>query len=220
MNLFILFIILCVGTVLSTAYLHEQGSALATRTRGEICVYDAVHQYLPDLSHSYRMYDWMLLVFIFPLIYNIGTYHMGDFIYALLWLLIPIFIFRCITTVASIPTTTCGDKIDRDFGNWLKQYILGHSSDLNFSGHLAVAFALVLLMLTFGIIKSKIIWFSLLGSYGLFSSMSRSHYSIDILVAGAVVPLFFDWTFCKSASKDILWGGCSKPYFNENDTSL
>lgn len=209
MNLFILICILVVLTVLSTAYLHEEGNALAVRTNNEICVYDFVHQYLPNLSHSYRLYDWFLLVFLSPLLIFYGTYDFCDFVYSLMWLLVPLFIFRCFTTVASIPTRTCND-IDRDFGGFFRRHIFGSSSDLNFSGHLAFAFSLVLLMLSFGIIENKVLWLSLLGGYGLFSSMSRSHYSIDILVAFAVVPTFFDWTVCKSASKDLLWGGCEK----------
>lgn len=213
MNLFILIAILVCFTFISTAYLHEQGPQLSIRTNNEICVYDFIHQYLLDLSEYYHMYNVLLFVFVTPLIWNIGSYNPAKFFYDLLWLLVPIFIFRCVTICLSIPTRTT--NVDRDWGHWLKQYIFGNDFDLNSSGHISVAFGLVLLMLQYRIIENKALWFGLVGAYGLFSSASKNHYSIDVAMAFPVVIAFYDFSFCKSAVKDITVGGCAKGYFDD-----
>lgn len=207
MKLLLLIIILIIGTVLSTAYLHEQGEALAVRTKGIKAVHDIVHEYCPDLSHRYRAYDWLLLIFVAPLVINLGKYDLPAFIYSFAWVIVPIMIFRCITVCSSIPTRTT-NEIERDFGSWLKQHFTGASSDLCFSGHCSVALALILVMLRFKIIEKKVAWLSLFAAYGFFSTASRNHFTIDVLMCVPATLLFFDWTQCKSASKDLLWGGC------------
>ncbi len=213
MNLFFLIIVLIVLTVVSTAYLHEQGELLASKTSNEICVFDFVHNYLPDLSAYYDFYNIFLLIFISPLIWYIGTYDFIDFMYSLLWLLVPLFIFRCFTTCVSVPCATTGEYI-RDWGSWLKRYMFGSNHDCMPSGHTIVSLSLVLLMLQYGIVTNKVLWLGLVGAFGAFSAMSKNHWTIDVVMAVPTVFAFYDFIFCHSAVKDITVGGCSKPYFD------
>lgn len=214
MNLYILIVVLIIGTVISTAYLHEQGEALSQRTNNQICVYDFCHQFLPDLSDYYDIYNGLLLVFIAPLIWYLGTYDLSDFICSLVWLLVPIFIFRCITTCASVPTATTGEYT-RDFGSVFKRYIFGSNHDCLVSGHLCFALSVVLLMFQYNIVSNRVLWLGLVAAFGLFSATSKNHYTIDVIMAVPTVFAFFDFTFCKSAVKDLTVGGCSAPYFDK-----
>lgn len=213
MHLLFLIVILIIGTVISTTYLHEQGEALSIRTNNQICVYDFCHQFLPDLSDYYDLYNGLLLVFIAPLIWYLGTYDFADFMYSLVWLLVPIFIFRCITTCASVPTATTGEYT-RDWGSWFKRYMFGSNHDCLISGHCVFALSVVLLMFQYKIVTNQPLWLGLVGAFGLFSAMSKNHYSIDVIMAVPTVFAFYDFTYCKSAVKDLIVGGCSKPYFD------
>lgn len=206
MFLFILLILLMVTTVLSLSYLKIQSTELAYRTNNIKAVHDCVHEYLPDLSRYYIYYDIGLLNFVTPLLFQFGSYNIWDFVksFGSLWL--PVMIFRCFTVCASIPTKTV-NHMERNFGTWVKQSILGGDSDLMFSGHIATAFCFVLTMAACGIISSTGIWLFLLLMYSFFSSMTRSHYTIDVVIAWIVVPLFYDFQISNgSATKKLLLG--------------
>jgi len=204
--LFILILLLVVATIVSTAYLTEKGEALAVRTNYQKCHYDIVHENLPDLSDYHWLYDLLLGAFVAPYIFYYGTYDAGAVGSVWVWLVVCVFIFRCLTISVTIPTQTT--HVKRDFGNWLKRHLTGTAHDLCFSGHVSFAFSLVLVGLHFGIISNRVLWFGLLACLGLFSAMSRSHFSIDIVMAVPIVMTFFDWTMCQSASKDTIFGGC------------
>lgn len=205
MVLLILIVLLVIFTVITTAYLTENGTKLSKRLNNQKAVHDICHEYLPDLSRYYALYDYFLLIFFVPLVFNHGQYEMGPLLLAFVWLVVPIFMFRCLTIVASIPTQTTY-AIERNFGGQLKQHITGSNYDLTFSGHVALATALVLLMLRFRVISNRPFWIGALLGYGLFSSMSRSHYTIDVIVAFIVPLLFLDWTSKRSISREILIG--------------
>lgn len=205
MKLIVLIILLVIFTVITTAYLTEKGAKLTKRLNRTKAVHDIVHEYLPDMTQYYQLYDYLILLFIAPLIVQYGNYHLGPFLYSFLWLIVPIFMFRCITIIASVPTQTTY-AIERDFGNSFKQHITGSCYDLTFSGHVALATVLVLLMLRFRVISNRPLWLGALLGYGLFSSMSRSHYTIDVIVAYIVPLLFLDWSTNRSLSREIICG--------------
>ena len=205
--LLVLILLLIVATIVSTAYLTEKGEALAIKTNYQKCHYDFIHETLPDLSEYHWLYDLFLGVFVAPYIYNYGSYDVGLVGELFGWLIICLFIFRTLTISVTIPTQTT--HVKRNFGNWLKRHITGTAHDLCFSGHVSFAFSLVLVGLYFGIINNRVLWLGLVGCLGLFSSMSRSHFSLDIVMAIPVVMTFFDWTTCQSASKDTIFGGCN-----------
>jgi hypothetical protein len=207
MKLLYLIVILVICTFFQTAYLHEKGEDLAIRTNNQKCHYDIVHENLPDLSKYYYLYDYMILIFLAPLVFYYGSYDLFGFVISLAWLVVPIFIFRCFTTVSTVPTRTTNDIV-RDFGSWIKRHICGSENDLLLSGHICFALSVILVMLEFGITSNRTLWLTLLGAYGLFSSTSRSHFTVDILLAVPVTLAFYDFTKCKSASKDLLFGGC------------
>lgn len=212
MTLLILTVLLVVGTVLSNCYLSEISPKLAlaaesARTHNVKCVYDIMHEYAPNLSHLYRIYDALLLPFLIPLIYYAGDYDFYAFVKDFLWLIVPVLAFRCLTICASVPTATIYEA-KRDFGTRTKQLLTGSDQDLNFSGHVALATALVLIMFKRKIVGNRLLWMGALLGYGLFSTMSRSHFTGDVIWAFVTVFCFYDFTFCQSGVKSMFIGGC------------
>lgn len=204
--LLVLILLLIVATIVSTAYLSEKGEALAIKTNYQKCHYDFIHEALPDLSDYHWLYDFFLAIFATPYIYYYGSYDGKAVVSVFFWLIVCLLLFRSLTISVTIPTQTTHMK--RDFGNWLKRHLTGSAHDLCFSGHVSVAFSLVLVGLYFGIISNRVLWLGLVAALGLFSSMSRAHFTIDIVIAIPMVMTFFDWTVCNSASKDTIFGGC------------
>lgn len=88
---------------------------------------------------------------------------------------------------------------------WIKRHIFGCQDDKIFSGHVSFAICMVLCMLQHKIIHRVWFWCMLLVFYGIFSTMSRSHYTIDVVAAFVVVPLFYDWINNQSGSKKLLF---------------
>lgn len=206
--LLFLLIVLLTTSALSLSYLRKQSDRLAIRTGNVKAVHDCVHEYLPDLSHWYEHYNAGLLLFVSPLLLNLGKYTLHRFKeWAKLFanVCIPLLIFRSLTICISITTRTVQDA-KRNFGSFMRQMIFGSDSDLMFSGHIATALCLILSLRACGIIQSAGVWLFFLLLYSFFSSMTRSHYSIDVVVAWIVTPLFFDWTVNGSASKSLLLG--------------
>jgi hypothetical protein len=206
-----MFLLLVVGTLVSTAYLYEVSpkldkAARAARKYNVKACYDVVHEYLPDLQRFYKFYDAFLLVFLIPLVRKFGTYDFAKVGKDLLKVILPMLAFRCITICASVTTATTSMK--RDFGHPIKQLITGSSQDHMWSGHTSCAAALVLVLIKNNVIdrkSEKWIWLPILGTYGLFSAMSRSHYTNDVIIGLGAAMFFYDSAFCGSQSKELFF---------------
>lgn len=189
-SLVVWFLLLLCFSIITSSYSITHGTILKDKFQGFRTVHDVVHEHLPNLESMYRFYDWLLLIFVFPLFLNWGKYNKWDFFRSAMRLLIPILFIYCFVTSLTITGPTTDHT--RDFGGPLRQAIFGHGSLLLISGHCCVVFALILLMKQYKIIDSMAIWGSLAGLFALFSSMSRSHYTIDPIFSAFVVTTVYD----------------------------
>lgn len=202
MDLIFWFIILILFSVVTSAYSMHHGKHLRERFKGEKTIYDSVHERLPDLTRFYYIYDYLLIIFMLPLIFTSRKYNKMRFVAQILKVIIPVMFIYCIMTSITItgPTTTH----DRDFGGPLRQAIFGHESLLLISGHSCFVFTLVLTMKQFGLIDNMFLWGGLSACFALFASMSRNHYSIDPIVSLFVVATIFDFVNNRSAVLSVL----------------
>lgn len=197
MDLIFWFIVLILFSVVTSAYSMHHGKHLRERFKGEKTIYDSVHEKLPDMTRYYYIYDYLLLIFVLPLIFTRRKYNKMRFLSHMLMVLIPVMFVYCIMTSITItgPTT----NHDRDFGGPLRQAVFGHESLLLISGHCCFVFTLVLTLKQFGLIDNMVLWGALSASFALFASMSRNHYSIDPIVSFFVVFTIFDIVNNRSA---------------------
>lgn len=206
MNLLFWFIILILFSIVTSAYSMRHGDDLKCRFEGQKTIHDAVHEYLPNLEKFYHLYDYLLIIFVLPLIFTKQKYNKLKFLTQLLKVVVPAMFIYCAMTSITITGPTTHN--DRDFGGPLRQAIFGHGSLLLISGHCCVVFALVLTMKQFGLIKSTALWGGLSVAFALFASMSRNHYSIDPIVSFFVISTIFDFVNSRSATKAVLCGVC------------
>ena len=103
-----------------------------------------------------------------------------------IYLMIPIFLVRCITIYSTILP-----KLDHcDVKNIFYLCFFGGCYDKIFSGHFAVTYLLTLLLHENNYINTYVLW-AINIINGLFIIVSRNHYTIDIVVSLFVVWLVF-----------------------------
>lgn len=133
-------------------------------------IYDIGHKYLPNLSRIENI-ELITNIFLFsPFILE------PSMIKDYLSFMTPIFTFRLLTTNATIlpKSTNCDDNY---FG--LVNFLNGHCYDKLFSGHMASASIISLLLNQKNYNKKLLLFYNLLISFLLISS--RQHYTADIL---------------------------------------
>ena len=189
-SLILWFIILLLFSMVTSSYSITHGTILKDKFQGFRTVHDVVHEHLPNLESIYSLYDWLLLIFIFPLLLNWSKYDKRAFFTSAMRLMIPILFIYCLVTSLTITGPTTDHS--RDFGGPLRQAVFGHGSLLLISGHCCFVFALILLMKQYKIISNMTIWGSLAALFALFASMSRSHYTIDPIFSAFVVTCVYD----------------------------
>jgi hypothetical protein len=137
-------------------------------------IYDVFHKYLPDNSHNSKMHYLTNIFVFFPLIFNLSI--IDDY----LSYMMPIFLFRYITTNATIlpKTKECDDK---DFT--ILNFFNGHCYDKIFSGHMSSSIIISLLLYEKKIITDiRILYlYNIISAYLIL--VTRSHYTVDILIA-------------------------------------
>ena len=149
-------------------------------------VFDIMHKYLPYFKHSEWITNMMLVLTLIPLIYTNDRNIYFDFVA----LLIIVNIIRDITINLTIlpKNKECNPK---DIG-LIYSTIAGACYDKIFSGHFAFVLLLSLLYNSYSIISNVpvlIIWNII---NGILILMTRSHYTIDILVSFLVCTLVFN----------------------------
>lgn len=136
-------------------------------------IYDIGEKYIPDLSHVYQLHILLNMISILPLCF--GTDVFNEF---LLYFTTIILIRHIFISVTILPKNkNCDDK-NLDISNFL----FGHCYDKIFSGHYATIALLSLILLKYGYNKIFLILLNILTAFLIIAT--RSHYSIDILVAG------------------------------------
>jgi len=145
-------------------------------------VYDIGHKYLPNLSeNNFLLTTINIFVVIPPLI--IFLLYGNDIFYEFIYYFFIIYLIRMIMINLTIlpKYKMCEDKFE------IYNLFNGHCYDKIFSGHFASIFLLILIVYKHNIITN----IPILIIYGLFNFISilltRSHYTIDIIVAIIVV---------------------------------
>lgn len=146
-------------------------------------IYDSVHQILPDFSKN------SLLLFIkdalFSMIFAFGMGVFTEFID----FFIPIMIVRHLFIYSTILPATKDDPSRSRSENKLAFYTKGHEYDKIFSGHFATSILLSIVLYTKGIHIVPLVIYNLINAFIILST--RSHYTIDLIVAIPVVVMFY-----------------------------
>lgn len=138
-------------------------------------IYDVGHKYFPNLSKVKNIELITNIILFFPLILE------PDIIKKLISHMIPIFLFRTITTNATVlPKSTNCDDDNFSFINFLN----GHCYDKLFSGHFAVGIIISLLLNEKRYNKQLLVLYNLINAFIIISS--RQHYTADVLFGGYV----------------------------------
>jgi hypothetical protein len=146
-------------------------------------VYDVMHKVLPKNTGIHWLTNYMLVLSLLPLIFNFNS----DLGYNFLGLLITVNIIRDI----SINLTILPKDIDCVPDKTIISHILGSCYDKIFSGHFSFVYILTLLYYSYGYFTS----IPLLVSWNIINALiilvSRSHYTIDIVMAFFVCSFVF-----------------------------
>ena len=178
----ILFVITLVIMQLLFVYLcYHNGKAFFTerKKQGKSTqkIFDICHKFLPNYSDK----DWISIILniitFSPLVFY--PHLIGEF----LSYMIPIFLFRYITTNATIlpKTKNCDDESFNMF-----HFINGHCYDKIFSGHFAGGVIISLLLYHHNIIQNSYVLtlYNMITAYLLL--VTRSHYTVDLILGGYV----------------------------------
>jgi hypothetical protein len=147
-------------------------------------IYDIGHKYLPKIESKYIPKIEMLSnIFIcLPLIFR------PSIIYDLITYLIPIYLFRHITTNVTILPK---NKKCNDNDLTITSFFNGHCYDKIFSGHYAIAMIISLLLYYNANVDIKIIiLYNIIAIFLIL--VTRGHYTIDVIIGGYIaITAFF-----------------------------
>jgi len=147
-------------------------------------IYDIAHKYLPkckDINLSIDQIETFMNIFMYsPFLWN------PSLIYDYVSYIIPIYLFRSITTMTTIlpKDKQCNDK-EFKFYN----FINGHCYDKIFSGHYASVMIISLLMNRQGVNKTIILFYNLISIFLIL--VTRGHYTIDVIIGGYIAATAF-----------------------------
>tara|TARA_B100002051_G_scaffold241255_1_gene245646 strand:+ start:672 stop:1295 length:624 start_codon:yes stop_codon:yes gene_type:complete len=167
---------------------------LMTRTnkfRREVPPHDQIASVLPDLSRFQWLVNVLVLVLCLPMLWMLVTHWPHGFFTSLFKYASLLTFIRCLTTTATVlpPNYQCADP---DL-TAVSPYLVGHCVDKMFSNHTALSLTVVLLYWRYGVLKGA--WLCAAFALQVLSSFThiptRSHYTIDVLVAYLVALAIF-----------------------------
>jgi hypothetical protein len=187
MSWLIIFLFYVVNTIFSYAT-HKNGSDFyedrIKNNKTTPKVFDIGHKYLPDMSDSVLLPALLNgMVVLGPIFVDLVLDYKitNEFIY---YFIIIMFIRMIMMNVTILPKNK---KCNQEF-SFISSFN-GHCYDKIFSGHFASTFLLVLILYNRKITTNPLILGGLATSNALLILLTRSHYTIDILVS-AIVVLF------------------------------
>lgn len=186
-------------TSLCTQYGHTAGTALQQRTGGQVCIHDYVHEKMPSLEAHAYLYDLPVVLPILLVLLKPDLSRIEWFSRLLLLSAAMVYLYRCLTTTATIFTATKKElppaqQTEPITLKW-QHYIFGHSFDHMFSGHVALLVLIILCLFGSGIVQANLFTTTVAAgyilAYGLFSTLSRSHYTVDVLCSIPIAVLSY-----------------------------
>ena len=155
-------------------------------------IYDIIHANSKDYSKYNYTKNWFLLVFIIQLIFNLSKFT-TDFVNEYLLGFFMIIFIRSLMIMCTIlpKQNNCGvDKL-----TYFNKTIGGTCYDKMFSGHFAFGLFTTLLLFKHDLISNscfnKILFIILNITHFIIIAITRSHYTIDIVVAFFVTILVY-----------------------------
>lgn len=169
-------IIVMIVYILSQNYIHDDN-----KMNCKVPLYDIIHSITPDLNqYEYLINVIILILFIYVVVFERKYFEWYTFIYIFLIIILLRSVISVVTILpSSHPSCTNGSN-----GMNFLSYFTGGCNDKIFSGHMAL---LLLLLLLIKCQKWKKILIGVL--YGILLIITRSHYTVDIIVS-IIVTLF------------------------------
>lgn len=138
-------------------------------------VFDIAHKYLPDLHYvewiHHLTFIFLIPMFFYPVIYKE---------YSSYWLIL--FIIRSFMIVVTVLPKYKNCSTKNEDNNKIYKLLTGGCYDKIFSGHFASILLATLLYLKYGLINiNNLIFINIINAFLILAT--RSHYTIDILVA-------------------------------------
>ena len=186
----ILFMVASFAHIWTTYYTHQR--IKINKTHQHKPLYDIVHNNTHNCNKYSYIIDIMLILFMIPLFQSVKRGESIKMLSHFIRVFSVLIIMRSLVLIVTdLPSSdeTCDS-------NNLNNYnmIFGHCNDKIFSGHTAFTLLAVLIAYTYGYI-SKFELFILIVlqlAYGFLLVVTRSHYTVDVLLTYyIVVPVYF-----------------------------
>jgi len=189
-KLIIIVIIACICHVKAMEFVYRTGKAKKE-------IWDIIHNNFGDYSRYGYTKNWYIFIFLIPLLYlfkRVNRAFMTEFIIKLCIIIL----LRSVTIISTmLPRNNKTNSVDDDYNSLslFDKIISGGFYDKGFSGHFAIGLLLTLMMFKYNIVKMSlwsVILFMILNMLHLFIlSITRSHYTIDMLVSLYATLLVF-----------------------------
>lgn len=176
-------------------------------------IYDIIHDNFDELKFHYAS-DIMIGSQVFSCLYILYPYEFEQFLFIMS--ITQILKTICFITTVLPPLKNLNDKI-RVFG------VNGNGTEYIFSGHASYSALSFIFLAKKGLINIPfLIFYNILSQF--FISLSRNHYTVDIILAWIIVPLLYSNLYlCNNIewcsdflNKSILTEEYSWPYFGTN----
>ena len=141
-------------------------------------VYDVLHKMLPNYDQKDWLTDYMALIAFIPLILNINQ----EFILEFIGFIIVVYLIRDVIINLTILPKHMNCSIRKEkMTNY--EYFIGGCYDKIFSGHFSLTMMLTLMYYTYGYVTNipLLVGWNLIN--GLIIISTRSHYTIDVVMA-------------------------------------
>jgi hypothetical protein len=141
-------------------------------------VYDVLHKILPNYDQKDWLTDYMALIAFIPLILNFNQEFMLEFI----GFIIVVYLIRDVIINLTILPKHINCSIKKEKMSHY-EYFIGGCYDKIFSGHFSLTMMLTLLYYTYGYVTNipLLVGWNLIN--GLIIISTRSHYTIDVVMA-------------------------------------
>jgi len=182
LTIIVLFIIVCLSYIC-----HLTGKSFYNNTNNKDDIYDISHMLLPDLYQSNYLHQILDFMALLPFI--VFIFFRNDLLLEFLAFLPIIYLIRSIfNNVTILPKYSNCDDSEYDLSNIFR----GHCYDKIFSGHFAITVLFSFILYNYNLFNLPTL--ILYNSFNiLLILLTRSHYSIDLLVSFSITFLVYSF---------------------------
>lgn len=180
--------------VWTTGTTHYSDKGLLTQENNQGLIYDIVHNNTTDYSQYNYTKNWFMIFFLLPIFINFDKVS-SAFLIELVIKFCLIVIIRSLTMASTILPRQNGCEV-KNLGLF-NMTIGGTCYDKMFSGHFALGFLITLMLFKYNIVRpttNNLIYFFVINAvHALILTITRSHYSMDVVVAFFITFLVNDY---------------------------